>query len=78
MNGLEMNITEPHAGAKWIRLVTDTPTVIKELFSGRMSIKEYYQSIKGKKEYAVLSLKDPLPFFMEILFVPYLWWKRGC
>ena len=77
VNGLEINIAEPQAGVKWIRLVTDVPTVINELFSGRMHIRDYFESIKGKKEYAVFSLKDPLPFFMEILFIPYLWWKRG-
>jgi len=62
---------------KWIRLITDVPTVITEMIKGRMSLKSYWQSLKGKKEFAVLSLDDPLPFITEFLMIPYLWLKRG-
>jgi len=34
-------------------------------------------SLKGEREFAVLSLKDPLPFVIELLLLPYLWRKRG-
>ena len=71
------DIPVPITGVKWIRLITDIPTVYKELVSGRMSFAEYLDSFKGKKEFAVLSFKDPLPFIMEFLMIPYLWWKRG-
>lgn len=70
-------IPTPQIGVKWIRLITDIPTVCKELASGRMSFEEYFDSLKGKREFAVLSLKDPIPFIMEYLMIPYLWWKRG-
>jgi len=62
---------------KWIRLATDIPTSLKELFTGRMKLKDYLNSIKGKKEYAVFSIKDPLPFFMEFVIAPCLWRKKG-
>ena len=63
--------------AKWIRLVTDIPTVITELVKGRMKLADYLNSLKGKKEFAVLSVTDPIPFLMELLMLPYLWKKRG-
>jgi len=63
--------------AKWVRLITDIPTFIQEFFGGRMKLREYLKSLKGKKEYAVFSFKDPIPFFMEFILVPYLWWRRG-
>lgn len=62
---------------KWVRLTTDIPTVLLELLRGRMSIQEYIRSMRGDKIFAVFSMKDPLPFFMEILMIPYLWIKRG-
>ncbi len=73
----EIEYSEPINGVKWIRLATDIPTVFRELISGRMKFGEYINSLKGKKEFAVFSLNDPLPFFMEFLLIPYLWRKRG-
>jgi predicted ATP-grasp superfamily ATP-dependent carboligase len=34
--------------------------------NGELTVKDWYKSIKGKKFYAVYSLKDPLPFIAEI------------
>jgi len=49
----------------------------KEMCKGRLSLKEYFRSLKGKKEYAVWSLGDPLPFIIEVLLAPYFYFKRG-
>lgn len=62
---------------KWIRAVTDIPTALMEIVKGRMRITHYLTSLKGKKQFAVLSMTDPLPFFAEILMLPYLRSKRG-
>lgn len=64
-------------GVKWIRLITDIPTVMKEISAGRMGFLDYITSLKGKREFAVFSTRDPLPFFVEFAMIPYLWWKRG-
>ena len=63
--------------AKWIRLVTDIPTAIGEVLKGRMKVSDYFNSLKGKKQFAALSVTDPLPFIVELLMLPYLWKKRG-
>jgi len=62
---------------KWVRLTTDISTAIMEIFKGRMKVIDYLNSLRGEKEFAVLSLKDPLPFIIELLLLPYLWKKRG-
>ncbi|MBE9502271.1 MAG: ATP-grasp domain-containing protein [Chloroflexi bacterium] len=62
---------------KWIRLTTDIPTVIAEIFRGRLKVTDYVNSLRGKKQFAVLSLRDPLPFIAELLMLPYMWKKRG-
>jgi len=77
MIGEKIEATKPIDDVKWIRLITDIPTVLKEVVSGRMNLKEYLKTIRGKKEYAVFSFKDPLPFFIELIMIPYLWLKRG-
>lgn len=69
-NSFERNV-------KWIRLLTDMPIIISEICRRRLKLIDYLHSLKGKKEFAVFSSKDPLPFIMEILSAPYLWYKRG-
>ncbi len=63
-------------GVKWFRLVTDTPIVVIELLKGRMKLTEYLNSFKGQKEFAVMSLKDPMPFIVELAMLPQLFWQK--
>lgn len=77
MIGEKIEIQSPLKDIKWVRLVTDIPTVFLEIAKGNMKISDYVSSMKGKKEFAVFSLDDPLPFFMEVIMMPYLWAKRG-
>lgn len=62
---------------KWVRLLTDLPTIGRELMAGRMSWRDYRQSMQGRKVFAVWSRRDPLPFLAEVAMIPYLWFKRG-
>jgi predicted ATP-grasp superfamily ATP-dependent carboligase len=64
-------------GVKWVRMITDIPTVLKEIFKRKMSVKDYLHSLAGEKEYAVWSVSDPLPMIMEWLLLPYFWRKKG-
>jgi D-aspartate ligase len=77
MIGEEMDIRLPNNNVKWVRLITDVPTVLSEIVKGRLKIGDYLKSMKGKKEFAVFSLNDPLPFLIEVALLPYLWIKRG-
>ncbi len=64
-------------GVKWVRLLTDIPTAATEIWHGRLSLREWLQSMEGRKEFAVLSFSDPLPFIMEIFLIPYYARRRG-
>lgn len=77
MTGLPMETCSPVDTLKWVRLTTDIPTVIGELLNGRMCLKDYFNSMKGNKTYAVFSKHDPAPFFAELFLLPYLALKRG-
>lgn len=63
--------------AKWIRLITDTPTVVTALLKGQLRFADYFNSLKGKKQFAVFSITDPMPFVVELFMLPYLWKRRG-
>ena len=77
MIGEKLDVRLPLNHVKWIRLMTDVPTVLSEIIKGHLKVGDYLKSMKGKKEYAVFSLNDPLPFLAEIILFPYLWMKRG-
>lgn len=75
--GEKIKIQDFSENVKWLRLITDIPTVISEIATNGMRIKDYLTTLKGKKTFAVFSPNDPLPFFIEIAMLPYLWQKRG-
>nr|WP_321497939.1 hypothetical protein [uncultured Methanolobus sp.] len=60
----------------WMHIYTDLWISLKEILGGRLKLKDYLNSIKPKKEFAVFSYSDPLPFIAETFLLPYLWWKR--
>jgi len=77
MLGEEFEVPNSLSALKWIRLITDIPTALIEIIKGNIGIRDYVASLKGIDRFAVFSLKDPLPFFVEIALLPYLWRKRG-
>ena len=60
----------------WVERLTDFSVMAKEVIKGNLNIGEIYNSYKIKKEYAVWSSKDKLPFFMYILMSPLLFFIR--
>lgn len=77
MIGEKLEFRMPSNHLKWVRLATDIPTAFSEIIKGNLKIGDYVTSMRGKKEFAVFSLDDPLPFFAEIFMSPYLFIKRG-
>jgi D-aspartate ligase len=65
------------AGVNWIRLVTDVPTAVVEMFGGRLDWREYVRSLKSFDVEAVFKREDLLPGIMELALIPYLSLKRG-
>lgn len=64
-------------GVTWIREVSDVPTALMEIVKQRLKIIEYLKTLRGKKELAVFSPHDPLPFVAELFWAPYMLCKRG-
>ena len=61
----------------WVRLLTDVPTALGEIWAGRLSPRAYLRSLSRVRADAVFSLRDPLPGLAELALVPYLLVKRG-
>ncbi len=75
--GEEVSLPKSVKHLKWVRMTTDLPTVFQEIMKGRVKLGEYLASMRGEKVFAVFSKDDPVPFFVELMMIPYLWMKRG-
>jgi len=64
-------------GVCWVRLLTDTPTAMVELYRRRLSVRRYLGSLLAADTEAVFALDDPLPALVECLLIPYLVRSRG-
>jgi D-aspartate ligase len=64
------------AGVGWLRLLTDTPTALKDMLGGHLSFGRYLQSILHTKTESVLCWDDPFPSLAEFLLLPYLLKKK--
>jgi len=63
-------------GLKWMNFWTDIVYSLYGILKGKYSIKEIINSYKGKVVNELFSFKDPLPFFMMLLLLPYFKLKR--
>ena len=52
---------------KWIFMPEDIYSSLKSMKKNKLTIKEWLNSLKGEKEYAVFSWDDPTPFFVLFL-----------
>jgi D-aspartate ligase len=64
-------------GVSWIRLLTDFPTGVMDVGSGRLSLKDYLESLRNFDTEAVFSRNDPMPGIVECALLPYLAVRRG-
>lgn len=64
-------------GVHWVRLATDVPTAVLELFKGRLDIGRYLNSLRRVHTESVFSTDDPAPGIIELGLIPYLFIKRG-
>lgn len=79
MLGQEVKWPKPTVrNARWMRMITDVPTVLREVYRGRMSVRrDYWPTLAAKKGFAVWSWTDPMPSLVEVAMAPYLWLKKG-
>ena len=76
--GLEVEPRRARPGVRWIRFMTDVPTALVEMKTGRLDLRSYLRTVLGGFDVeAVFSCEDPRPGLAEIALVPYLMKTRG-
>lgn len=61
----QTNTHQRYTGAKWIYLHRDILTSCYYHKKGELSLKAWISSLRGVNSFAVLSIRDPLPFILE-------------
>jgi D-aspartate ligase len=69
--------TKAAIGVRWVRMTTDAPTAIREIFHGRLSVRDYLRSLRSPLSTAIYASDDPLPGVLEIPLLAYLLGKRA-
>lgn len=64
-------------GVKWIRLLTDLPMGLMDLFHGHLDLSWYWQTLRHYDVEAVFDRHDLLPGLMEVSLAPYFYLRRG-
>ena len=54
------------AGARWVRMSTDIPAAIHEMFRGRLNLRAYLRSLRRPIEFALMAADDPLPGLLDL------------
>jgi D-aspartate ligase len=61
---------------KYFDEILDCSIAWYEIMKGRLKVRDYVQSIKGSRRYAVASWNDPLPFIVGTIIAPRVFWNR--
>ncbi len=75
--GESVQICRGRPGVRWIRLITDVPTGVREILGGRQDWRLYLRSLKDFHLESVFSIEDPLPSLAELALLPQLCLNRG-
>jgi D-aspartate ligase len=52
-------------GVRWVRMSTDLAAASTEMLRGRLSLRDYFQSLKGPIEFAAFAADDPMPALLR-------------
>jgi D-aspartate ligase len=74
--GEPLPATKPTIGVRWVRMSTDVPVAMREVLCGRLSLREYFRSLRSPVASAIYAADDPLPGVLEIPLLAYLLAKR--
>ena len=71
MTGKHLQKRTASSGFRWVRMSTDIPSAIHEMFRGRLSIKSYLRSLRSPIEFALMAADDPLPGLLDLPLFAY-------
>jgi predicted ATP-grasp superfamily ATP-dependent carboligase len=68
----ELPPSRARAGVRWLRVATDTPAALGEVFARRLAIRDYARSLRRPHEAAIFAWDDPLPGLAELPVLLYM------
>lgn len=74
--GLSIEPVRARPGVGWLRVLTDVPTALSDLFHGCISPAAYLKSLLATRVESVFAWSDPLPFLAEMVLLPWLIAKK--
>jgi predicted ATP-grasp superfamily ATP-dependent carboligase len=75
-NGTTIPELRGRPGVRWVHAITDVPSALAEIRSGRLSPRDYVRGLVGRTELAILSIDDLVPALLELPMVMTLLWQR--
>ena len=75
--GEDVASVRARTGVRWIRLETDVPNALRDIWRGDIGWRDYVRTLRGVDTEAVFSLTDPMPGLYEMALAPYLAVRRG-
>jgi predicted ATP-grasp superfamily ATP-dependent carboligase len=76
VNGDDVPACRARPGVGWLRVSTDTPMALRELLSGRLTLREYRRSFRRPRAAPILAWDDPLPGLAEFPLLAHDFAKR--
>ena len=71
MMGREVVEKTASPGVRWMRVTTDFPAAIQEMFRGRLSLGKYLRSFQNPLQFALMAADDPLPGLLDLPLFAY-------
>jgi predicted ATP-grasp superfamily ATP-dependent carboligase len=59
------------SGVRWVRMSTDFPAAIHEMFRRRLSVGAYLRSLRNPLQFALMATDDPLPGLLDLPLFAY-------
>ena len=69
---LPPGLRQQYKQTRWISLRRDCQSALYSRSQGKLTLKDWWQSIRGPRKYAFWSWRDPVPFFADLLRAGFL------
>ena len=63
---LPANRQQKYEGVKWMHLLRDIQAAVYYWRQGELTLREWRESVRGRKTYAIFSWRDPMPFLTAV------------
>lgn len=54
-------------GIKWLYMLNDVRSSFESISKGELRVRDWLNSLRGEKEYAIFAWDDPIPFFVSLI-----------